>query len=179
MRAALKNADEFARIIEKYEKQLFVYIKRITSVSDDDAQDILQEVFIKIYENLNDFDQNLKFSSWAYRITHNYAISYYRKNKKSMNDISLEDNEVLYEKLASELNLKEEIDEKLLKEKVKEILSELDPKYREVLILKYLEDKDYTEISNILRKPMGTIATLLNRAKAKFKEILKKNNVTL
>lgn len=155
-----------------------MYIKRITNASTEDAEDILQEVFIKAYQNLNDFDQSLKFSSWIYRITHNHTISHYRKNKKSQQDISLEDNEIIYEKLAADLNIKEETDQTLLKEKIKTLLSKLDRKYREVLILKYLEDKDYTEISNILKKPMGTVATLINRAKNKFKELATKNNLT-
>ena len=90
----------------------------------------------------------------------------------------MEDNEIIYEKLAADLNIKEETDQTLLKEKIKTLLSKLDRKYREVLILKYLEDKDYTEISNILKKPMGTVATLINRAKNKFKELATKNNLT-
>lgn len=145
-------------------------------IRDEDAEDILQEVFIKTYENLNDFDQDLKFSSWIYRITYNHTISYYRKHKAKMQTLSLEDNEVLIEKLRSEFNLTENVDKKILKEKIQEFLSQLDKKYRDVLILKYLEDKDYNEISNILRKPPGTIATLLNRAKGKFREILKNNH---
>ncbi|MBT3865285.1 sigma-70 family RNA polymerase sigma factor [Candidatus Peregrinibacteria bacterium] len=178
VKATLEDADNFAHIIAKYEKQLFVYIKRLTNISNDDAEDILQEVFIKIYENLNDFDESLKFSSWIYRIAHNHTISSYRKNKKSSQDISLEDNEIIYDKLASELNLHEETDKKLLAAKVKKLLLKLDEKYREVLILKYLEDKDYTEISNILKKPMGTIATLMNRAKAVFRKTITENNIT-
>ncbi len=179
VKAALQNADDFAAIIDKYERQLFVYIKRITNFSNADAEDILQEVFIKIYENLNDYDADFKFSSWIYRIAHNHAISHYRKNHKFQQDISLEDNEILYEKLACELNIKEQTDEKILKSTIQKLLMELDEKYREVLILKYLEDKDYTEISNILKKPIGTVGTLLNRAKDKFREILIENNVTL
>ncbi len=172
----LENADDFIFIIKRYERQLFVYIKRLMKMSSDDAEDILQEVFIKTYENLNDFDQDLKFSSWIYRITYNHTISYYRKNKAKMQTLSLEDNEIFLEKLRSEFNLTENVDKKMLKEKVQKFLQKLDKKYRDVLILKYLEDKDYTEISNILRKPMGTVATLLNRAKDKFREILKNNH---
>lgn len=173
---ALENADDFIFIIKRYERQLFVYIKRLMKISSDDAEDVLQEVFIKTYENLNDFDQDLKFSSWIYRITYNHTISYYRKNKAKMQTLSLEDNEMFIEKLRSEFNLEENVDQKILKEKVQEFLNQLDKKYRDVLILKYLEDKDYTEISNILRKPMGTVATLLNRAKDKFSEILENNH---
>lgn len=145
-------------------------------ISDGDAEDILQEVFIKTYENLNDFDRDLKFSSWIYRITHNHTISYYRKHKKASQTLSLEDNTVLFERLKSEFNLKDKLDNKIQKEKISHLLSKLDKKYRDALILKYLEDKDYREISNILKKPMGTIATLLNRAKEKFREILKNNH---
>ncbi|NIA02092.1 MAG: sigma-70 family RNA polymerase sigma factor [Nitrospirae bacterium] len=163
-------------IIERYERQLFAYIKRLMKISDGDAEDILQEVFIKTYENLNDFDRDLKFSSWIYRITYNHTISYYRKNKAKLQMLSLEDNEIIFEKLRSEFNLTESIDKKILKEKIQELLDQLDKKYKDVLILKYLEEKNYTEISNILRKPMGTIATLLNRAKDKFREILANNH---
>ena len=120
--SALKNADDFIFIIKKYEQQLFAYIKRLMNIRNEDAEDILQEVFIKIYENLNDFDRDLKFSSWIYRITYNHTISYYRKNKTKMQTLSIGDNEVLIEKLKSELNLKEEIDKKILKEKVQKFL---------------------------------------------------------
>ena len=173
---ALKNADDFVFLIQRYEKRLFVYIKRLAKISDGDAEDILQEVFIKTYENLNDYDTGLKFSSWIYRITHNHTISFYRKNKKASQTLSLEDNTMLLEKIKSEFNLKDKIHNKIQKEEISHLLSKLDKKYRDVLILKYLEDKNYREISNILRKPMGTTATLLNRAKEKFREILKNNH---
>ncbi len=159
---------------------MFIYIKRLAKISDGDAEDILQEVFIKTYENLNDYDTDLKFSSWIYRITHNHTISFYRKNKKASQTLSLEDNTMLLEKIKSEFNLKDKIHNKIhnkiQKEEISHLLSKLDKKYRDVLILKYLEDKNYREISNILRKPMGTTATLLNRAKEKFREILKNNH---
>lgn len=169
VKLSLKDPDNFAHLMQKYETPLLVYIHRLTKTSTAEAEDILQEVFIKTYQNLNDFDQNLKFSSWIYRITHNQVISHYRKQKETL---SLEDNELIFQKLKSEVNIPEEIDKKILKESIHKLLKKLDPKYRDVLILKYLEDKDYTEISNILQKPMGTIATLLNRAKEKFKNLL-------
>lgn len=173
---ALKNAEDFAHIMKKYETQLLVYIKRLTNIDTADAEDLLQEIFIKTYQNLNGFDQSLKFSSWIYRITHNHTISSFRKNKNAQKNISLEDNEELFKRLTDNTDLKTELDQKFQKEKIANTLSKLDLKYRDVLILKYLEDKDYNEISNILQKPAGTIATLLNRAKTKFKDLLIKHN---
>jgi len=66
-----------------------------------------------------------------------------------------------------------------LSQKVAQVLEELDDKYQEVLILKYLEDKNYQEISDILKKPMGTIATLLSRAKQQFKKVVKDKKFNL
>jgi len=61
-----------------------------------------------------------------------------------------------------------QMDQNILKEKTSAVLDGLDPKYREILVLKYFEEKDYNEMSDILKKPMGTIATLVNRAKKQF-----------
>lgn len=171
VKMALKDANNFILIMDKYKHPLFAFIKRLLKVTDGDAEDILQDVFIKTYQNLNEFDPQLKFSSWIYRITYNQSISFYRKNKKNLQILPLEDNEAILKKLSVEFNTNKKIDENILRERTRETLRKMDKKYREVLILKYLEDKDYTEISNILKKPMGTIATLLSRAKEKFKNL--------
>lgn len=175
---ALEDAENFAAIIDKYEKRLIRYILRILSVNTQDAEDVLQEVFIKVYENLNDFDQSLKFSSWIYRITHNHAISFYRKRKNHLETLSIDDCEEIIKRLQSEIDTKNDVESKLTKEKVKNILKKLDKKYRDALILYFLEDKSYAEISNILKKPIGTIGTLINRAKKKFKEIYQSESIT-
>jgi RNA polymerase sigma-70 factor (ECF subfamily) len=177
VQAALQNAEDFADLMDRYEKALIVYIKRISSADQDDAEDILQDVFIKTYRYLNSFDQDLKFSSWIYRIAHNEAISWHRKNK-NIQTLSSEDSAAVFEKLASDLNLKERIDQKLTSEKIRQLVDKLDDKYRNVLILKFLEDKDYTEISDILKIPGGTVATLINRAKKKLKIIFKDHKIT-
>ncbi|PIZ73055.1 hypothetical protein COY06_05820, partial [Candidatus Peregrinibacteria bacterium CG_4_10_14_0_2_um_filter_41_8] len=66
--------------MQRYEGRLLAYINRLINVSNGEAEDILQEVFIKTYQNLNGFDLNLKFSTWVYRITYNQVISFFRKN---------------------------------------------------------------------------------------------------
>ena len=177
VKLSLEDAENFAFLIEKYEKSLFRYIKRLGNFPDEDAEDILQEVFIKIYQNLNDFDLKLKFSSWIYRITHNHTISFFRKSKSRPDLLSSEDSEKVFMVLSSNLDIEEKIDQNLEKDKIRELLNQLDKKYRDVLILKFLEDKDYNEISDILRKPVGTISTLINRAKIKFKELLIKYKI--
>jgi RNA polymerase sigma-70 factor (ECF subfamily) len=176
---ALSDQDDFLYLMRRYEKKLLAYILRITNVSQDEAEDILQDTFIKIYENLNDFDKELKFSSWVYRIAHNQVISNYRKTKSRPQSIPLDINEEILKNLASGLDVKKDVDAIFLRENIKKILANLDIKYREILILKFLEEKNYKEISDILKKPMGTVATLINRAKKEFKKELLKQEVKI
>jgi RNA polymerase sigma-70 factor, ECF subfamily len=90
---SISDQDAFSELIRRYEAKLFNYIKRISSLSKEDAEDILQEVFIKVYKNLNGFDVDLKFSSWIYRITHNEVITNFRKfsRKPKIFDLDIND----------------------------------------------------------------------------------------
>jgi RNA polymerase sigma-70 factor, ECF subfamily len=177
VKLALKNVEAFGYLIERYEQKLLRYIYRLTGVQEN-SEDILQEAFLKIYTNLNSFDTHLSFSAWAYRITHNEIINSIRKNKNHTKNISLDlENEnmtSLLDILADNTNIEEEIYQKQQAQKIHEILFLLPLKYREILILRYLEEKDYLEISDILRIPTGTVATLLNRAKKQAKVLAEK-----
>jgi RNA polymerase sigma-70 factor, ECF subfamily len=158
--------------MQRYETRLLAYIHRLINAPTEDAEDILQEVFIKTYENLNDFDTSLRFSSWIYRITHNHTISFYRKFKNQPSTLSTGESQTFFENLRDDTDIPNQINQKLNSKKIATLLQKLDKKYHTVLILRYLEGKDYSEISDILKKPMGTVATLLNRAKSHFKKIL-------
>jgi len=178
VRMALKDQDCFLYIIKRYEGKLLSYIVRISGFSKEDAEDVLQEVFIKTYVNLNSFDDQLKFSSWIYRITHNEVINSHRRKKARPQCVPDLDNDFLGN-LASDMKTDKEVDEAYLKKNVGKILGRLKKEYREVLVLRFWEDKDYKEISDILKKPIGTVATLISRAKKSFQEELEKENVNL
>lgn len=179
VKMTLRNGDDYLYLMQRYEKKLLRYIHNIANVVNEDAEDILQDIFIKAYRNLNGFDTELKFSSWIYRIAHNEVISHWRKVRVRPSVLSVEDNEELIKNLASDANLAEEADGQYLREAVRKILAGMDRKYREVLILKYLEFKDYREISDILKKPVGTVAIWLNRAKKHFLREAKKQGINL
>ena len=166
----LRNKECFACLIDRYENKLLRYMKRISNVPEEELQDILQETFIKAYYNLNNFDPDLKFSSWIYRIAHNSVIDTHRKNKirPQGNLIDIEDS--LLQNIASDADVLKEVDRKYIRKNIEDALENMGQKYQEVLVLKFFEEKDYREISDILKKPMGTVATLLNRAKKKLKE---------
>jgi RNA polymerase sigma-70 factor, ECF subfamily len=173
---SLENQENYAYIIRRYEAQLKRYILRLSSFSREESEDILQDVFIKVYQNLNSFDSGLKFSSWIYRITHNEVISAFRKNKNKSQVISWDVDSKVVEQVVADFDIKKEMDNNLLAEQIDRVFETMDFKYAQVLVLRYLENKSYKEISDILQKPENTVATMISRAKKKFKDSIGKKD---
>lgn len=174
---SLANRDDFLHIVNRYTKALSSYVKRLTNLDDDELQDILQEIFIKIYLNLNDFNDSLNFSSWIYRIAHNHVISSYRKLKARPEGHAISLDEEGVKQLADGFDIIIKTDISLAREAINKILFNIDKKYRDILILKFLEEKNYQEISDIIKKPPGTVASTINRAKVAFRLEMKKQGI--
>jgi len=173
-----KDKQCYGCLVERYEEKIIRYVKRISGVSDETAEDITQNIFLKVYINLNAFDPKLKFSSWLYRIAHNETINYWRRNKRRKEaKISWDDNEALRNVIKDKKDTEQEVYQKITNEKLLEAINRLDKKYQDVILLNYLEGQSYQEIADILKKPMGTVGTLINRAKLKLVEELKKAGV--
>jgi len=164
---SIHDSDFFLCLSKRYEEKLLRYIIRISKFSREEAEDVLQEVLIKTYYNLNGFDPDLKFSSWIYRIAHNETVSAIRK-KAVRPTISLEIEDI--DKLGGVFDTIKNIDNSIDRKIIDEALSKLDEKYREVLILRFLDEKEYVEISDILKKPVSTVGNLILRGKKLFKE---------
>lgn len=171
---ALVNQNDFVYLVERYQKRLLRYILRLTNVSDEEAEDILQNIFIKTYLNLNDFDDSQKFSSWLYRIAHNEIIDNYRRHRSRPQLLNIDIKDSQIKEMASEVNILEEISQLEINEKIRKSISALNIKYQEVIILKFIEEKDYKEIAFIIKKPLGTVASRINKAKAELKKQLLK-----
>ncbi len=170
----LKDHNFYSEIITRYEDKLRRYICRISNISNEDVDDLVQDIFLSVYENINSFDLGLSFSSWIYRIAHNKTVNFWKKNDKDLIHVNLDENLFLVESVFFENTVHLDIENLENQRLIKDVLSKMDLKYREVLILKFLEQKDYKEISDILQKPMGSVATLLNRAKKSFKKEFEK-----
>ena len=97
-----ENPEIFGEIIDAYKEKLLRYIIRTTDISDFDAESLLQDIFIKIYRYIHEYDEKYSFSSWIYRIAHNMIIDNFRKNKKDSGNISLQDDE--YKSLVNSLS---------------------------------------------------------------------------
>lgn len=164
VKAAKENPDEFKVIVDRYWNRLFCYIRRMSYFSQEDIEDILQEVFIKIYKYLNDYNSQMAFSTWVYQITRNATIDEIRKRKSRPATIWMED-EDLIKVLKSGLNLEKDYITNDSIEKLKNIIMQMPNNYREVLVLRFIEEKSYEEIMDIVQLPKGTIASLVNRGR--------------
>jgi len=163
-----KDKDVYAEIIRRYQEKLMRYANYILG-DEHKGADVVQESFIKAYVNLNGFDTKKKFSSWIYRIVHNEAMNLISKQKKQKPI----DEQVEFD---SGINLEDEFIKKELVGHAHHCLEQMPIMYKEPLSLYFLEEKSYEEISDILRIPMGTVATRINRAKGVMKTICQKNN---
>lgn len=176
----LREPSSFGFIIERYEDKLKRYVMRLGVKSHEDQQDVLQDIFIKAYKNINSFDTSLSFSSWIYRIAHNEAINWYRKQSVRPEGHLVASGDDILNLLYSDKDSAEmTFDKQANSEEVVRALEKIDQKYREVLILRYFESKEYDEISDILKIPKGTVGTLILRGKEKLKTELNLNNLRI
>lgn len=166
---AKENPEYFGIIIERYKDSLFFFVKRISYFGKEDIEDILQEVFVKVYKNLNDYEDSLKFSSWIYRITRNQTIDEIRKRGSRPQTTSLENND-LAKFIKSGSNVEKEFLQKEEMGSLKKAIDKLPQKYREVLVLRFLEEKNYEEIMDIIKRPKGTVASLIRRGRRILEE---------
>lgn len=169
----LRDKEAFALLIARYDAKLFRYLERLGVGIREDREDILQNAFIKAYRNLNSFDPALTFSSWMYRIAHNEAMSFFRARRARPQVILDEDSESLITELRDEAADTAALAERRLsREELSKAFAALEPKYRDVLALRYFEDRSYADMSDILEVPVGTVSTLIYRAKRALRSAL-------
>jgi RNA polymerase sigma-70 factor (ECF subfamily) len=173
VRRALVDKEAFGLLIERYEAKLERYLDRLGVSLREDKEDVLQNVFIKAYKNLNSFDPSLSFSSWIYRISHNEAMSFFRTKHARPQVILDAESEILLTELRDEFADTTSLAEiRLSHEELGKALTKLEPRYREALALRFFEDRSYTEMSDILEVPVGTVSTLIYRAKRALRDAL-------
>lgn len=178
VKLANKNPDHFKYIVKRYQGPIYRYLKRMSYYGHEDVEDMLQEIFLKVYRNMNDFDSTDKFSSLIYRIAHNHLVDCIRKSSCRYDQNSLRSEEVI-NLVRSEVNVEKEIINQETMEEIKSAIAKLPVSYREVLILKFLEEKKISEMVDILRKPQGTVATLLRRGRKMLKENLERSGIKI
>ena len=160
------DQEAYGEVIARYQHRLIRYATSIVK-NRDQALDVVQESFIKAFQNLNGFNTNKKFSSWIYRIVHNEALNSLKKHRR---EISLEENEWVANTVASGHSVAEDAERAEVVTMMHTALAELPLHYREPLVLFFLDDQSYETIAEVLHLPLGTVGTRINRGKKLLKE---------
>jgi len=160
----------FEVLFKRYEAKILRYGQRFL-YRYEDVEDAVQEVFVKAYVNIQSFTVSRKFSTWLYRVAHNTFINVIKK--KGREPLSFFDFDTLMQMPVTD---GKHLDEEFLKmgdqATLLEGLKKLSPKYREPLVLYYLEELDYKEIADVLQIPVSTVGVRLQRAKVRLKKEL-------
>ena len=165
--------EKFGVLMKRYDQKLVRYGSRFLA-GKENIEDIVQDIFLKTYQNIQSFNSSLRFSSWIYRIAHNSFVNELKKQKN--NPISYIDLDILVSHPVYEGPTIEEKELENYKKMIEIGLNQLRPKYKEILILHFLEELSYKEISDILRVPIGTVGIRLKRAKESLKLTYQKMN---
>lgn len=167
---ALADKERFALLISRYEAKLSRYLERLGLSVAEDREDVLQNAFIKAYRNLQSFDPSLTFSSWMYRIAHNEAMSFFRTRRARPSVVLDEAGQALLAEMRDEgADTAARAEARLTAASLGRALAELAPQYRDVLTLRFFEERSYSDISDILEVPVGTVSTLIHRAKKELR----------
>ncbi|MFC2155486.1 RNA polymerase sigma factor [Acidobacteriota bacterium] len=156
------NGPAFTEIIRLYQKGIFKVAYGFFR-DRDDAMEIVQETFMRIYEKIDKFDNHSSFKNWIYRIASNLCIDFYRKfksKKTQSQDINELDNVQSSDTLAPE----EHLDRQNFKENLEESLQTLSKRQKTIFVMKHFNALKYTEISDILNISVGTAKSLHHRA---------------
>lgn len=167
------DTESFRILVERYEPKMARYAKRFL-FRGDDAKDLVQEIFIKVYVNIRSFDADRRFSPWIYRIAHNEFVNTLKKKTKERGNLSLFYVDVLFPHPIAKETADDESHRREMKELLDGSLDELDAKYKGPLTLYYLEGMSYDEIAEIMRIPASTVGVRLQRGKVLLRKLIEK-----
>ena len=168
----------FRWLIKSHERLVFSIVWKIVR-NQQDAEDISQEVFLKVYEKLNTFNQESKLSTWIARIAYNEALSKLRKRDALHASFDVED-EAFRERLdAGTFTPAEALEAGEVKTVVQAAIEQLPTQYRTLIELFHMQELSYAEVVEITGMPEGTVKNYLYRARNLLKEMIQKNQEIL
>ncbi|MBN1349892.1 sigma-70 family RNA polymerase sigma factor [candidate division KSB1 bacterium] len=164
----------FDLIVKRYKNQLLNFIYRFLG-NQEEAEDLVQETFLRVYKNRKAYRKVAKFSTWIYTIAGNLAKTELRKRRRrkifSITDLGYEEKD--YEISDKGFSPEDQVNGLITEEIVQKEIENLSPKFREVIILRDIQELSYEEISKIVRIPLGTVKSRVNRGRLKLQERLK------
>ncbi len=165
----------YKMLMDKYQKPLYFHVLKMVKDTEQ-VEDLVQEAFMKAFNNIQSYNTNYAFSTWLYRITTNHTIDYLRKRKLKTtsihNPIRTKDGEI-----EIEISSDNETDRLIIRKERKAIIHEairnLPEKYRQVIEMRHLDEMSYDEIAEELDLPLGTVKAHIFRAREMLYKALK------
>lgn len=157
----------FSGIIKKYQERLYWHVRRMV-VEHEDANDVLQNTFIKMWNGLNNFREDSKLFTWLYRIATNECLTFLEQQKKRPS-VSLEDVEA---GLSNKIKASDNFDANKLEWKLQLAIQQLPEKQRTVFNLRYYDEMPYEEMSEVLETSVGALKASYHHAAKKIEEFL-------
>lgn len=169
---AAQNGDHDAliQLLRSIESPLYrtaFYLLR----NEQDALDVTQEALLKIYRNINAYEQKAQFMTWAQKIVSNLCIDQLRKRKPT---VSVDEHEHLLNEY-NDNHVEKTFEQSLLKKDVYHAIHKLPDHQREVVLLRYIHDYSYKEVAHILNMPINTVKSHLFRARTQLSKLLSDN----
>ncbi len=166
----------FEDLVHQYERLVYSIAYRMLN-NHNDAQDITQEVFIKVYQKLDMYSPSHSFSAWISTISSNTSIDYIRKNKKQTllsldKEIEFEDSSVSLNIESKDLSPEQELLQKEKTQLLQQAISMLDEESRELIILRDINGLSYNEIADMLDHKLGTVKSKISRSRLKLQKII-------
>jgi len=162
-------------LLRSYTRKIYNLCYRFTGRAEE-AEDLTQEVFIKIFQTLKSYDAAQgSFSTWLNRVARNHLVDHYRRTRKDRVTSSLEDElPAAEEKPSPYMEPAGRVESRERREILQLALDKLSPDLREAVILRDLRDLDYEEIALVLKVPQGTVKSRINRGRLELGRVLKR-----
>ncbi|MCK6622595.1 MAG: sigma-70 family RNA polymerase sigma factor [Calditrichaceae bacterium] len=168
------DVDAFDILVRRYKDQLLNYVYRFVG-NRIDAEDIVQETFLRVYKNKHYYKEIAKFSTWVYTIAGNLAKTELRRRKrrKVFSVSNFVNDERDFDIPDMNRNPEKEVDGSIKDDFIQKAIEKLPSKFKEVILLRDVQGFAYEEISQILNIPLGTVKSRVNRGRLKLQEDLK------
>lgn len=169
----------FEELMRRYNRKIYNFVFRMIR-NEEVAIELTQDFFIKIFTVLHKYNFEYKFSTWAYRICYNLVIDHIRKNQAlvdSLNDDSVSQRKMLESKNYVSEDGFDQLEKYEIKTFLWEVVELMPQKYRELILMRYLQELKYDEIAEIADLPVGTVKNRIFKAKELLRKEIEKNGM--
>ncbi|HEU4710505.1 MAG TPA: sigma-70 family RNA polymerase sigma factor [Pyrinomonadaceae bacterium] len=169
----------FEELVRRYQRPISAYVYRMVG-NYESALDLTQEIFIKVYNSLNRYRSEFKFSTWIYKIAHNAAVDHLRRTATREQSLVVgpEGDQFDLPIESSRLSPEQESEQRERRVEIETVVRALPANYRELIILRHSQDLSYEEIVEVTGLPLGTVKNRLFRAREMMRQQFVEKGIT-